>query len=111
MEYAKKIVLGISVYLIAKGVLNLVLGSFAFGNIVSLAVQIVFVVVLLSRIRYSNYVISVLIGITVIQNLPANLGNLPANLIYLLEGIFDIGVIALLVLAKDVRAFFDSKDA
>ena len=39
MEYAKKIVLGISVYLIAKGVLNLVLGSFAFGNIVSLAVD------------------------------------------------------------------------
>lgn len=103
----KNIVTGIAVYLIAKGILNLLLGGFGVGNIVSLVIQIALAAVLIKAVPKSNYIAAILLVAVALYHFPANLGNLSANWIYLLEGILDIGVAALLAFAKDVRTFFD----
>lgn len=110
MEQGKKIVLGVSAYLIAKGVLNLILGSFALTNIASLILQIGLALVLIKGIRNMNYIAALVTGIIALYHLPANISNFSANWIYLIEGILDIGVVALLVLAKDVKAFFENSN-
>ncbi len=105
MENGKKLVTGIGIYLIAKAVLNLIL-SFSGGNVISLLVAAAMAVALYLGIRYANYVVAALLALTVIWHFKDNVTNLPANLIYLIEGLLDIGVVALLVCAKDVKAHF-----
>ncbi len=105
MENGRKLVVGVSVYLVAKAVLNLIL-SFGGSNIFGLILALVYAAVLILGIKYANYVVAVIVGLTVIWHFKDNVTNLPANLIYLIEGIIDIGAVALLVLAKDVKAFF-----
>ncbi len=110
MEQGRKIVYGIGIYLVAKSILNIVLGGFGFSNLATLILQVGLALVLCKGVRNMNYVTAVIIGLIALYHLPANLRNLPANWIYLTEGVLDIGAAALLVFAKDVKAFFASRN-
>ncbi len=105
MENGKKLVTGIGIYLVAKAILNLIIG-FSGGNVVSLVLAVVFAGALILGIKYANYVVAAILAFTVIWHFKDNVTNLPANLIYLIEGLLDIGVAALLVCAKDIKAHF-----
>ena len=54
----KKWVFGIGLYLILKGVLNLILG-FSVSNIIMLIVGVVALVLMLNRVPYINYIVAV----------------------------------------------------
>ena len=104
-ENGKKIVLGIGAYLILKSVLNLILG-FSTANVVYLILFVVFAVLLVMRIPYISYIVAGFLAIVVLMNIGNNLANIGGNWIYLVEGLLDVGCAALLVLQKDVRAYF-----
>ena len=104
-ENGKKIVLGIGAYLILKSVLNLILG-FSTANVVYLILFVVFAVLLVMRIPYISYIVAGLLAIVFLMNIGNNLANIGGNWIYLVEGLLDVGCAALLVLQKDVRAYF-----
>ena len=53
----KKWVFGIGLYLILKGVLNLILG-FSVSNIIMLIVGVVALVLMLNRVPYINYIVA-----------------------------------------------------
>lgn len=95
------------IYLIAKGILNLIIGgSFDLSDIVF--------AVLASAAMYSglecvNYVAAVLLAIGVLTNLPYNLTHLPGSIIYLIEAAADVGVVLLLILQNDVKEHFTNK--
>ncbi len=110
MEQGKKIVYGIGIYLVAKSILNIVLGGFGFTNLTTLILQIGLALVLCKGVRNMNYVTAFIIGLIALYHLPVNLRNLSANWIYLTEGLLDIGAAVLLVFAKDVRAFFETRN-
>ncbi|MGN0438941.1 MAG: hypothetical protein ACI4F4_10495 [Lachnospiraceae bacterium] len=99
----KTIVTGISVWIAAKSLLNLILG-FSFGNLITLVVAVVLAILLMANVPYMNYVLAVLLGIVVLKNLPYNIMNF--QLIYLLEGLIDVVCVVLLVAVKDVRELF-----
>ena len=104
-ENGKKIVLGIGAYLILKSVLNLIFG-FSTANVVYLILFVVFAVLLVMRIPYISYVVAGFLAIVFLMNIGNNLANIGGNWIYLVEGLLDVGCAALLVLQKDVRAYF-----
>lgn len=104
-ENGKKIVLGIGAYLILKSVLNLILG-FSTANVVYLILFVVFAVLLVMRIPYISYIVAGFLAIVFLMNIGNNLANIGGNWIYLVEGLLDVGCVALLVLQKDVRAYF-----
>ena len=101
----KKWVFGIGLYLILKGVLNLILG-FSVSNIIMLIVGVVALVLMLNRVPYINYIVAVFLAIMFLTHIGANLSNLGSQWIYLLEGLLDLGAAAVLVFEKNVRAFF-----
>ena len=57
----KKWVFGIGLYLILKGVLNLILG-FSVSNIIMLIVGVVALVLMLNRVPYINYIVAVFLA-------------------------------------------------
>ena len=99
----KKWVFGIGLYLILKGVLNLILG-FSVSNIIMLIVGVV--ALMLNRVPYINYIVAVFLAIMFLTHIGANLSNLGSQWIYLLEGLLDLGAAAVLVFEKNVKAFF-----
>ena len=101
----KKWVFGIGLYLILKGVLNLILG-FSVSNIIMLIVGVVALVLMLNRVPYINYIVAVFLAIMFLTHIGANLSNLGSQGIYLLEGLLDLGAAAVLVFEKNVKAFF-----
>ena len=101
----KKWVFGIGLYLILKGVLNLILG-FSVSNIIMLIVGVVALVLMLNRVPYINYIVAVFLAIMFLTHIGANLSNLGSQWIYLLEGLLDLGAAAVLVFEKNVKAFF-----
>lgn len=100
---AKTIVTGISGWLVVKSVLNLLLG-FSFGNLVAVAIAVVIGIVLLAGVPYANYVVSAFLAIVVLKNLPFNI--MFFQIIYLLEGVIDVGCILLLCLGKGMKEHF-----
>ena len=108
-ENGKKIVLGIGAYLILKSVLNLILG-FSTANVVYLILFVVFAVLLVMHFRglpsFSPLLFKGFLAIVFLMNIGNNLANIGGNWIYLVEGLLDVGCAALLVLQKDVRAYF-----
>ena len=101
----KKWVFGIGLYLILKGVLNLILG-FSVSTIIMLIVGVVALVLMLNRVPYINYIVAVFLAIMFLTHIGANLSNLGSQWIYLLEGLLDLGAAAVLVFEKNVKAFF-----
>jgi len=106
-EQGKKIVMGISVYLIVKQLLNVVLGAGVFSMILPVLIS---VFMYLNLWQYTHYAAAALIALTAVWYLPANLGGLPGTWLYLTEGVFDLGVAAVLILSQDVKAYFNKTE-
>lgn len=100
----KKIAMGIGVWMVIKGVLNLLMG-FGLGNIISLVIAVVLAVLVMAGVPYCNYVVAVILGIGVLKNLPYNLMNF--QIIYLLEAVVDVVCLLMLVIQRDVKAHFE----
>lgn len=99
----KRISVLIGIWLMIKGVLNLLLG-FSFGNLISLVVAFGFAYVLYIGMPYANYIIAFLVAIVVIKNFPYNLVHL--KIIYLVEAVIDAYCVYLLVANEGVRKHF-----
>ncbi len=99
----KNISMCIGVWLIIKGILNLILG-FSAGNLISLILAVVIIYIFNMGIKYSNYVVAVLLAIVVIKNLPYNISHF--QVIYLLEAVVDAVCICFLVANKEVKQHF-----
>lgn len=107
MENGRKMVLIVGVYMVLKGILNLILG-FSASNVVSLLFAVVLAAAMLKKIPYSQYVTAIFLALIFVVNLPGNLSNLGTNWIYLIEGLLDVGAAAILVFHKDVKRYFAS---
>ena len=103
-EQGKKIITGIGGYLIVKQLLNVILGAGVFSLVLPAAVS---VFMALNLWNYTHYAVAGIVTLTALRYLPGNLGGLPGTWLYLTEGILDIGVSAVLVLSKDVKAYFN----
>lgn len=108
-EDGKKIVVGVAAYLVAKGVLNLILSGPGFFNWMDLVLQIILAVLIILGIRYANYGTAVILTAIVLWHLPANLRGVPGSWLYLTEGILDIGMAVLLVFPQSVKAYFSTR--
>lgn len=107
-ETGKKLSAAVGIYMIAKAVLNLILG-FSFVNILMIVVAGVFFVLLYKRVPYCNYIIAVYLGLVFLAHFwgnVTNLGNGFVYWIYLAEGILDVLAGLLLAFNKDVKAYF-----
>lgn len=96
----KKLSVLIGIWLMIKGVLNLLLG-FGIGNLISLVVAVVFAYVLYIGMPYSNYIIGALVAIVVIKNLPYNLFHL--QIIYLAEAVVDAYCVFMLFVNANIK--------
>ena len=70
----KKIAGAIGIWLVIKGILNLILG-FSMGNLITLAVSVLLAFLLLQGIPYLNYITAVLLAVVVLKNLVYNIRN------------------------------------
>ncbi len=104
-ETGRKWTLGIGIYLIAKSVLNFVLG-FSFSNFLMIIVGVVAAVLLISRVPYINYIVAVFLAVMFLMHVKVNISNLSSQWLYLLEGVLDLGAAAVLVFEKNTKAFF-----
>ena len=99
----KKIACAIGVWLIIKGILNLILG-FSIGNLLTLVVSVLLAALLLQGIPYLNYITAVLVGLVVLKNLGYNIRNF--EVLYLVEAVIDVVCVVLLVANKQVKEYF-----
>lgn len=106
----RKLVVIIGIYLIAKTLLNMIMGGFYMFNIVAdLLVPMICFVALYSGLEYLNIAVAVIIALPVLKNMYYNIIHLPSSLIYLIEAVIDVGAILLLVIHKDVKEHFTNK--
>ena len=106
-EQGNKIEMGISIYLIVKQLLNVILGAEIFSLVLPVVIS---VCMALHFWKYTHYASACVIALVALHYLPANFGGLPSTWLYLTEGILDIGVSAVLILSKDVRAYFNQTE-
>ncbi len=106
-EKGRNFVVIIGVYLIAKTILNMIIGG-GF-NIFDLIAPIICFLALFSGLEYLNYAVAVVIAIPVLKNMLYNITHLPDSLIYLVEAVIDVGAILLLVIKNDIKAHFTNK--
>ena len=94
-------------YMLAKQVLNGLLGGFDLGMLV---VTAAFAVCLFYGVRYMNYAAGVWLAAVALYYLPGNLKGLSnGSLLYLLEGIADLFFAFLLLWHKGVRQRFTTR--
>lgn len=106
----RKFVVIIGIYLIAKAVLNMIIGGFNIFNIVAdLIVPVICFVAMYSGLEYLNIAVAVIIALPVLKNMYYNIIHLPSTLIYLAEAVIDVGAVLLLVMQKDIKEHFTNK--
>lgn len=106
-EKGRKFVVIIGVYLIAKTVLNMIIGGgFSILDLIS---PVILFLAMFSGLEYLNYAVAVIIAVPVLKNMLYNITHLPSSLIYLIEAFADVGAILLLVIQNDVKAHFTNK--
>lgn len=106
-ENGRKIAVIIGLYLIAKAILNIVLsGGFALNDLLLAAFE---ALALYTGLMYINYVVSVLLLLTVVSHLKTNLSDISAHLIYLIEAALDVACVVLLLTRQDIKEHFTNK--
>lgn len=103
MTDGKKIVQTIGVWLVIKGIVNLILG-FDMNNFIILVVSALLAYLLLQGIPYLHYITAILMGAVVLKHLGYNI--LHFEVLYLVEAIIDVVCVVLLVTNKQVKAYF-----
>lgn len=110
-ETGKNLATIVGIYMIAKAVLNVILG-FSFVNILMILVAGAAFVLLYKRIPYCNYIVAAYLALGFIAHVGGNISNLSNGFrywIYLAEGIIDVLAGVLLVFNKDVKAYFNNR--
>lgn len=106
-EIGRKYVVLVGLYLIVKVVVNLIFGGgFDFGGLIF---AIVAALAMFSGLQYLNFVVAGLLAFGVARHLGYNFTHLPDTLIYLIEGVIDIGAAVLLIMQNDVKEHFTNK--
>lgn len=105
-ETGRKYVVLVGMYLLIKFVLNIFVGGFSFGGLIF---AVVAALAMFSGLQYLNYVVAGLLAFGVARHLGYNLTHLPGTLIYLIEGVIDIGAAVLLIVQNDVKEHFTNK--
>lgn len=96
-----------SVYFVAKAVLNMILGGgFSLGD---LLIAAGLSAALFTGMQFINYAVAAVLAIIVATHLGYNLTNLPGTLVYLIEALVDAGCILLLIFSSDVKENFTKK--
>ncbi|MBR5683516.1 MAG: hypothetical protein IKW96_09655 [Ruminococcus sp.] len=94
----------IGVYLIAKAVLNMVIGGgFSFSE---MFIAAGLAVMIFTGLKYFNYLAAAVLAVTALIYLPQNISNIGSNWLYLIEGVLDIGCAVLLCVQKNIRQHF-----
>ena len=94
----------IGVYLIAKAVLNIVIGGgFSFSD---MFIAVGIAVMIFTGLKYLNYLAAAVLAVIALIYLPQNISNIGSNWLYLIEGILDIGFAVLLCVQKNIRQHF-----
>ena len=94
----------IGAYIIAKSVVNMLIGHWF--SIVSLLLAVVLALALYSGVKYVNYAVAVMLAVVVLKNFPYNITHLPSTVIYLAEGIADAVCAVLLCFNSEVKKHF-----
>ncbi len=103
-ESGRRIVAVIGLYLIAKSILNMILsGGFALNDLLLAAFE---ALALYTGLMYINYVVSVLLLLTVVSHIKTNLSDISAHLIYLIEATLDVLCVVLLLTKQNVKQHF-----
>lgn len=97
----------IGIYQIIKVVLNGIIGSFVLSDILIAAAVFI---VLAAGIKYCNYICAGVLALIAVMHLGTNIMNIGSNLIYLIEGILDIGAAVILCVNNDVKKFFSKSE-
>ena len=106
-EKGRTIAVGVSVYIVAKCIINGLLGGGL--SIVNLLLGVVIFVLMFMGLQYVNYGVAVYLALFAIVNLPGNISHIGSNWFYLLEGIADILLAVALVTHNDVKEHFTNK--
>ncbi|MGN0607248.1 MAG: hypothetical protein ACI4JM_12070 [Oscillospiraceae bacterium] len=93
----------IGAYQVIKTIINAVIGGFVLSDMLIAAAMLI---VLAAGVKYSNYICAGILALVAIMHLGDNIANIGSNLIYLIEGILDIGAAVILCINKDVKEFF-----
>lgn len=94
-------------YLIIKAIVNMAIGG-GF-NIADLLLAVVMTCMLFTGLQFVNYAVAGIMVIIALVHLPDNISNFSSNWFYLLEGIIDIGLAAVLVVKSDIKEHFTNK--
>lgn len=107
-ERGRTILIFFGAYLIAKSILNLILG-FSFWNIVSILIAVAMAALLFFGVKYTNYIIPAFLVLVVLWHLKDNVTGFPGTWIYLLEAVMDVAVAVTTVLQPDIKAYYEEK--
>ena len=99
----RKIAMWIGIWLVIKGVINLILG-FSVGNVISLLAAGAIVYIFNLGIPYANYIVAALMAIVIIKNLPYNISHV--QILYLAEAVVDAIGVYILIANKEVTEHF-----
>lgn len=103
----KKLAITIGLYLIAKAILNIILsGGFSAQDLLLAVFE---ALALYTGLMYINYVVAVLLLLTVLTHLKTNLSDIGAHLIYLIEAAIDVVCAVLLLTKRDIKEHFTNK--
>jgi hypothetical protein len=104
-QQGRSIALIVGAYFILKSVINLILG----GGVMDVVVSAAEAVVLYTGLMYLNYIVAAVVVIVALVHLPANLGNIGDNWLYLLEGVIDIICAIVICVSPSVAEHFTNK--
>lgn len=96
----------IGLYLIAKAILNMIIGNDPIGNLIYSVIE---AAALYTGLMYINYVVAGIAVLVVLVNLKNNLSNVSGNWIYLVEAVIDIVCAVMLIAQRDIREHFTNK--
>lgn len=100
----RKIAAWIAIWLLIKGIINLILGGFSAGNVISLFAALAIGWIFSMGIPYTNYIVAALMVIVIIKNLPYNISHV--QILYLAEAVIDAIGVYILIANKEVKEHF-----
>ncbi len=101
MERGQLLATAVGVYMILKAIINGLIGGGI--NFITLLIAVVATVCLFFGVKWSNIVVGIMLVALFCTHFVENVTHLPQNLIYLIEGLLDVGGGAMLAFLPDIR--------
>ncbi|MGN0647984.1 MAG: hypothetical protein ACI4J3_05070 [Oscillospiraceae bacterium] len=101
MERGQLLATAVGGYMILKAIINGIIGGGI--NLISLLVAVAATVCLFFGVKWSNIVVGIVLVALFCTHFVENVTHLPQNLIYLIEGLMDVGGGVLLAFLPDIR--------